>query len=115
NEALLLEAVHRLLKRTSFQLQRFEASGDLQIDLEVFRRAAAIFGPHGGAFGNLAFARPGTSVIEFLPLFRLLREAHEPRRSRNYWGLAQAAGLDYWTVEPKAFDYNRPGMDVPVN
>ena len=65
---------------------------------------------------NMVFAQPGTHVIEFLPIYRNYREAEKKHDSRAmFWGLAQAAGLDYWTVEPDRFAYEeRQGMVVDV-
>jgi hypothetical protein len=32
-----------------------------------------------------------------------------------YYGLAQAAGLNYWFLEPDHFDLEKPGMIVDVD
>ena len=59
------------------------------------------------------FAQPGSHVIEFLPLYRLYAEGSDPRPL--YWGLAQAAGLDYWTVAPQPFDFDGAEMVVDAD
>ena len=71
--------------------------------MEDVRRARLLLGPHGGAFANMVSASPGTQVIEFLPI-----EEANPNSDRAlsmYWGLAQAAGHDYWTVEPSHWGF----------
>ena len=110
NREELLSRVEHTLAGSGYRLQRFVSSGDPQADLELVKRAKVVFGPHGGAFGNLVFAQPGTHVIEFLPIYDLYRAGRDPRP--DYWGLAQAASLDYWTVAPQNFDFDVPGMYV---
>ncbi len=110
NNEKLLARVREELVDTPYELRIFSSSGDHQADMELVKRAKVIFGPHGGAFANLIFAQPGSHVIEFLPIYRLYAEGEEPRPV--FWGLAQAAGLDYWTVEPKNFGFKTPGMIV---
>ena len=34
--------------------------------IALFRRAAIVIGPHGGAFANLVFAPRGALVVEFV-------------------------------------------------
>ena len=70
-------------------------------------------GPHGGAFGNLVFTPPGASAIEFLAVTEPFRRGDEIRSM--YWGLAQAAGVDYWVVEPAGFGFNNAEMTVDVD
>jgi hypothetical protein len=106
----LLQRVEERLRGSGYRLEVFQASEDYDVDCEVVSRAKLIFGPHGGDFGNLVFARPGTHVIEFLPVYRLYHEAEDPLAM--YWGLAQAAGLHYWTVDPPNFDWKEPEMVV---
>lgn len=110
NDAEVIAGLERLLAGTGYRLHRFTSGGDQQEDMEILARAKVVVGPHGGSFANLVFVQPGTHVIEFLPIYRLLAQGADPRP--HYWGLAQAAGLDYWTVDPKDFDFNRPGMRV---
>lgn len=112
NEARLLGEIHAALAGSGCTLTVFEASGDLDRDMAEIQRAKVIVGPHGGAFANLVFAQPGTRVVEFNPLYRLYAQGRDPKAL--YWGLAQAAGLDYWTVEPRNFAFEGGGMWVDV-
>jgi capsular polysaccharide biosynthesis protein len=75
------------------------------------KRAKVILGPHGGAFANIAFAQPGTHVIEFIPIYKLYKQSEGDAR-RNFWGLSQAAGLDYWALDTERFSFDEPGMVV---
>ncbi len=113
DEARLLSRVEEALAGSGLRLEVFRASGDLAVDRDLVRRARILFGPHGGAFANLVFAQPGSHVIEFLPLYRLYAEGSDPRPL--YWGLAQAAGLDYWTVAPQPFDFDGAEMVVDAD
>jgi hypothetical protein len=54
----------------------------------LFRRAAAIVGPHGAALANIIFCQSGTRVVEFL------RKGFLPL----YAGYANVFGLPYWPV-----------------
>jgi len=51
------------LKKRGFR--KFDAQGmSLAEQAEIFSRCSAVLGPHGGAFANIVFSRPGTRVIE---------------------------------------------------
>ncbi len=56
-----------------------------QIDL--FRAARAVIGPHGAGLSNVAFCEPGTILYEFIP---------EHYTNPCFARLAQATGLHYW-------------------
>ncbi|MDX1383519.1 MAG: glycosyltransferase family 61 protein [Thermoanaerobaculia bacterium] len=112
NEAELLQGLRRRLEGTGLELVVFETPEGLDRDRRLFRRARMVLGPHGGAFANMIFAPPGTQIVEFLPIYRLYREGEDPRAA--FWGLAQAAGHDYWTVAPSGYDHDAPGMRVDV-
>jgi hypothetical protein len=109
----ILTRLRDLLAGTGYELHRFNSSGDQQADMDLMRRARVLIGPHGGSFANIVFAQPGTHVVEFLPIYSLFSAGEDPRP--YYWGLAQAAGCDYWTVEPTNFDFHNPGMHVDVD
>lgn len=111
NRDALLEAIRKRLRGTSHRLEIFRARGP-GADRALFERAKVIVGPHGGAFANAIFARPGAHVVEFLPIYRLYREGAQPRPV--FWGLAQGCGLEYWTTEPRNFDFFQRGMVVDV-
>jgi len=114
NEEALLSRVRRVLEGTGLTLHVFHGAGDPGATVDLMKRAAIVFGPHGGAFANLVFASPGTQVIEFVPSRRFLHGEKNLRLSM-YYGLAQAAGMDYWLIEPERFYHDRPGMVVDVD
>lgn len=109
DESRLLARIERALAGSPLRLEVFRHR-TLAEDRDVVRRARAIVGPHGGAFGNLVFAQPGTLVVEFLPIYDTIGRGNDSRPM--YWGLAQAAGLEYWTVTPKRFGYEDPDIAV---
>mmetsp|Transcript_12523 Transcript_12523/g.30827 ORF Transcript_12523/g.30827 Transcript_12523/m.30827 type:complete len:494 (-) Transcript_12523:109-1590(-) len=81
----------------------------------LFSRALMIIGPHGGGFSNMVFSRPGTFVVEFLPLHTFSMKNMTSRTSQFcYYGLTQACGHHYWFVNPENFDFNRGGMVVDI-
>ncbi len=64
----------------------------LKEQVSLFHGAEAIVGPHGAAFSNVVFCRPGTKVIElFSPIWR----------NELYWQLSEAVGLDYSCLDGK--------------
>jgi hypothetical protein len=99
NEDEIIEQVRARL-RPGLELKVFEtvqyeddeAKTAWDSDREIFRRAKAVFGPHGGAFGNILFAPKGTPVIEFNTLYQ---NVWRPQ----FYGLSQMVGLDYTLVE----------------
>ena len=112
NRGPLLEAIQNRLQGTGYALEIFRSQGPTK-DRALFERAKVIVGPHGGGFANMIFARPGTHIIEFLPIYRLYREGRGPRPV--FWGMAQACGLDYWTSEPDEFGFDQRGMQVDID
>ena len=56
----------------------------------LFRRAAAVVGPHGAAWSNMIFCRPGTHMVEFIAAGR----SNVP----TYMGYAHVFGLPWWAV-----------------
>ena len=111
NRDALLEALRARLAGTKYRLEVFRSEGP-DCDRGLFARARVIVGPHGGAFANMIFARPGTHVVEFLPLYRRYREGKQPRPV--FWGMAEGCGLDYWTSEPENFGFQTRRMVVDV-
>lgn len=114
NEEALLCAVRKFVESKGLSLEVFSGGRGPGGCEEVMKRSRVVFGPHGGAFANLIFAQPGTHVIEFVPLQRELRQG-ERHPLTMYYGMSQAAGLDYWFVEPDNFGHRRHGMVVDVN
>ena len=83
-----------------------------EADPKVFERAKVILGPEGGGVGNMVCAGPGTDMVEVLPIYRLYREGKPC--GPVFWGMAQGCGLDYWTTEPRGFDFIERNMQVDV-
>ena len=81
------------------KLEVLEDSKISDTTLELMRRALMVFGVHGGGLANIALCRPGTAVVEISPI-RLFTHVEHRTSKYCFYGLAQAAGLDYWTVEP---------------
>jgi len=111
DDQVLIEAVQRALQGSGLQLHILENPSSLEEAEPWIKRAKIVFGPHGGAFANLIFAQPGTHVIEFVPA-RHLEQGERKERLSMYYGLAQAAGLDYWFVDPIEFDHGAPTIRV---
>lgn len=110
NERALLGRLECALADSGYRLEVSVDRGSLDGVREQMRRARVVLGPHGGAFANLVFAQPGTHVIEFIPSYELPLQGTDARHM--YWGLAQAAGLDYWSVAPRRFGWEAPDIEV---
>lgn len=76
----------------------------------MFRRAVAVIGPHGGQLWNIAFAKPGTLVVEFNTWHDVFMA--KDCRTCGY-SLANAAGHKYWIVEPAKFSYEAHSLMPP--
>jgi len=100
-EAVLIDAIKKRLEREggAVKLEVLEDSKISDTTLELMRRALMVFGVHGGGLANIALCRPGTAVVEISPI-RLFTHVEHRTSKYCFYGLAQAAGLDYWTVEP---------------
>lgn len=105
NEARILDIVRNL----GFEVRVPTLQDNWKIDREVIETADIIMSPHGGALANIIFARPGTKIIEFLPLSKLRKDGENSRPC--YFGLALSLGLDYAAIEPKSFGFDEP-MDI---
>ncbi|GAB5355787.1 hypothetical protein AAMO2058_000235300 [Amorphochlora amoebiformis] len=83
---------HNKEKGTSITVEKFvfrtrEAARD------QFSRSIVLIGPHGGAFSNMVFARPGTRIVEFIPMYDFTKKGSKERTSKYvYYGLSQACG-----------------------
>jgi hypothetical protein len=82
NEAELIGLLER-------QGVRIVVPGALSVaeQIDAFRAARLVIGPHGAGMSNIVFCQSGAFVYELLPL-------HYPNAAFNR--LAQAAGLNYW-------------------
>lgn len=87
-------------------------TNDWRRDRYSVRNASVIIGPHGGALGNMIFAPPNATVVEFLPLVKLKRAGKNERPC--YFGLAHALGFSYHAVEPSRFSFEGDSMVVPT-
>ncbi len=110
-EKEMLEQARAAVEESGLKLHVLGGLGRIADAEPWIRRARIVFGPHGGAFANLIFAQPGTAVVEFVPR-RALEEGRPNDRLSMYYGLSQAAGLDYWFVDPKSYDHDAPGMQI---
>jgi hypothetical protein len=111
NADALLAAVRAEL-RPPYQLKVFQHGKRLVDDVTAFKEAKVVFGPHGGAWGNIGFVPPGGHVIEFLPMRKLWRRDAKANFRPCYLWLARACRLAYWMVEPVNFDFDRPKQMV---
>ena len=82
NEAELIERLER-------QHVRIIVPGTLSVSeqIEAFRSARLVIGPHGAGMSNIVFCRSGSFVYEMLP-------RHYPHSAFNR--VAQSGGLNYW-------------------
>ena len=64
----LLKSIESLLKhssiRSKFKIEVFDARGHIREHIRLFRQARVIIGPHGAGMMNIAWAVPGTHVVE---------------------------------------------------
>jgi len=103
NEAKVLE----IMKSLGFKVEVPHLQNHWKIDRHIIETADIIVGPHGGALSNMIFAKPGTKIVEFLPLVKLRRRLLNSRPC--YFGLALSLGLDYEAIEPEEpFDFDKP-------
>ena len=105
NESKVLDIIRSL----GFKVEVPHLQNNWKIDRHIIETADIIVGPHGGALGNVIFAKPGTKIVEFLPLVKLRRRGDNSRPC--YFGLALSLGLDYEALEPinsEPFDFDKP-------
>jgi capsular polysaccharide biosynthesis protein len=87
NEPKIWDALE---KRGFVKLRLEELTWSQQIS--AFRAAKVIVAPHGAGLANLAFASPGTKVVELF---------HRSYVNGCYWQLASLKGLDYHPLVPE--------------
>ena len=99
------------LQAAGFSKVRLEELTWLE-QINAFRHAKVVVAPHGAGLANLAFCRPGTTVVELF--------------NRSYlhgcfWRLAALQGLDYRPVVPvsaeplsQAISYNRLDLQADL-
>lgn len=80
------EEVYGLLKRYGFERVEL-ASRPFKEQMELFRSAEMVVGPHGAGFSHLAFSDPGTPFLEFF---------HPGYVNICYWNLCNIMGHPYY-------------------
>lgn len=102
----LERAAGALARLVVFDGKLLDGDGDLspQRISDLFSSAYAIVGPHGGAFANMVFCRPGTLVVEIA----------DPTAWSGYWGVAHALGLRHFYV-PVRLDPEGVFRRIPVS
>ncbi len=88
------DALRRTLQPRGFECVELSAL-PLSQQVALFRNAEAIIGPHGAAFGNAIWCRPGTSIIEFIPRPNPGRRTTRPLANSDFWFIALQQGLHY--------------------
>jgi len=103
NEKELVVIAKAIWEKTKYEFKEFHVKSP-ESDLEIFRGSRVVFGCHGGALANIVFTQPGTHILE-------LNEMHREKSKLDrmmYWGLANAAGANYWNIEPHVYDHDKP-------
>ncbi|MEM1281777.1 MAG: glycosyltransferase family 61 protein, partial [Cyanobacteria bacterium P01_H01_bin.152] len=85
-EEELIAVLHNLLGE---RLVVFTGQQPLSEQIDIFRQAGLVIGPHGAGLTNILYCRPGTRVVEF-PVV--------PMRLNQFAHLAAALDLEYWIV-----------------
>ena len=88
------EVITFLRRRYGGKLVIFEGGLTLSQSVETFGKARVIVGVHGGAFYNLNFAPPTTTIIEFGPLL----PGGSKLAQTIFWVMADLLGQPYWRV-----------------
>ncbi len=123
NEEILLDNIRKKLK-SQYKLVIFGRDRDTTIDYEsersrthwmktasLFANAAAVIGPHGGAFGNIFFCSKNTTIIEFNIKWTVENSLAGSNNVRDlFHSLARGIGNTnhYWFVNP--LNLNVPRM-----
>lgn len=109
NEEPLIEILRQYANKSSLDFVQYDHSklgGSVVNQIELFYRARAIIGVHGGAQSNMNFAQPGTAVIEIMP-YRADRSTVPIVCSSTevkscvgyiYYTQSQLLNLSYWTL-----------------
>ena len=102
NEAELLPS----LQEMGFQICRLEQM-PFEEQVQIFRNAEVVVGPHGAGLTNLIFCKPGTRVVE------ILAKGYE---RRCYWSLSSELGQNYqfYLGEPE-FPGRRGEPDIKID
>ncbi|MEM9302231.1 MAG: glycosyltransferase 61 family protein [Pseudomonadota bacterium] len=106
----LLAQLDLAMARRRVPLVVYEPEQGRDVDARMMAEAYVIVGAHGGALANMAFAAPGTHIVEVVPRQELASE--QPGNLRMFWGMAQVAGLHYWYVSPDSWAHFADTIDV---
>jgi len=99
------EEVVRLLGEFGFERVYCEDSTFAQ-QVEMFRQAEFVVGPHGGGLTNTVWCERGTKVLEIF---------HPQSVRRCYWSIAQSIGLvHYCGVAEDSAETGHHGMHVDI-
>lgn len=120
NISQLIEALRR--SGAGDRVVEFVAS-ELSIDeqIDLFRRARLVVGPHGAAHSNIIFASPGTRVIEIQParnspVWNILSRAIDwPAYWAHCWHMCAALDLPFWCFPADcrfASDWDLPAEEL---
>jgi capsular polysaccharide biosynthesis protein len=82
------------------------AALSLPEQIKLFREAALVIGPHGAGLANIAFARPGATLLELSPEY-----ATQP----HFWTSASLAGVDYGYAQGTSFTYDNAVQEAGGN
>lgn len=80
-----------------------DGSGTVRQQIELFKRAVAVVGPHGAGLANILFCEQTTAVIE-------LRS--KPKAVSEYSRMASALNLEYWNVPYAELDRYQRGAHL---
>ena len=72
--------------------------------LALIRRTSLLVGAHGAGMANIAWCRPGTRILEWLPSDHI-----QP----YHYALAESAGLDYGCLICRSLTERRAGAQGP--
>lgn len=100
--------IETLARERGFEVQEF-SSIPLWHQIALARRASAIMAPHGAGLSHIVFARPGTKIVELLPI----KDGSYALRF-NYARLSIIKGHDYraWLEEQRP-RVNSWSIDIP--
>lgn len=98
------EELYPLLQKHNFRICYLEQLS-LKQQMLLFHGAKIILTPHGAAWTNLIFARPGTLALEIVPEGL---ESTRPGAYHLYERLAAAAGVDYERIMARTSQSEHP-------
>ena len=69
------------------KIVKFDGTKDARANIELFKRAKAVVGPHGAGLSHIIFSAPGTKVVEFIfmadPVSRMAKEYEGEGKERE--------------------------------